>query len=833
MTDIAEAFVNLQFVENLQRQLELLSRRIGDFTVKVDGDTSKLRDAIRAFSASVGDITIKIDGDTTGLRRAVRDVETLLPNVKIKVELDDSSVAGVRAKAQILHRYLIALFNRIPIKFEISDLSGLMAQLALLQALIGSIGAGGGGGGGGGGPAGILGQSGNWQQLLGQLALFLGLIPAIIAGVSLLTAVIVDLIGSIISLTPALLLVFPAAFGFIGILGTLALGLDGVGKAFTDLASGNTKKFEADLKKLSPAAREFVLAVKSISPELKALQQTAQEAIFSGLAKPLLQVAREFLPEVKTGVQAFGGVINIAAKELLHVLTIPSFKSDFALSVQRVADALKPLAYNAGNVIGIFQRLTEIASGPLGRVTTALGQGIQDLAKDLSNLQNRSSLTAFLNIAIDRLGELWSIIKSVWQIFTGFLSAADQAQVSFKPLVDLFKDWADAINSPGGQNALRDMFKNAQDAFQKLEPFLAKLGEVAGKLIIFLVAMAPTFADALNNLTPLLDGFSQFLTFLTPFAGPIAGAVIAALIGFAVIFGVLGLAIAIPIVAIGALIAIVVGSFIAMVNGVIFVVQHWGDIMNWLGGVFGAIGKWIGEAAVNVGNAVAGAWNWAVNQTVTAWSNIVNFIKGVVTNVVNTVSGWQTSIRTIVANAWNAAYNAVASAVGRIIGFVLGIPNKIKAALGNLGGLLTGAGKSVIDGLYNGIAGGIDRVKGLLNSVTNAIPSWKGPMDVDMKLLTPSGIAVIDSLMRGIELQVPALRNQLAGITSTIPLNVGILSGAPGAGGTLNLAAPPSNDRDIIDLLKQLLAATKGVGPDVGKTIAGQGRSIVQSSRGA
>lgn len=821
MTSIAEAVIDLRFdTSTLNRQLHTWAASVRDLKVKVDGDTTPLRDAIRRAAASITDLKVKIDGDITKLQDAVRRAGVRLPTIRIKLEIDRLSYVEVLRSVEFLRREMTRLLNNIPITFQIRDLAGLIAQLTIIQGIIRSLGSGGGGGGPGGGgglpdPGSLI---AGWQGVVAQLGLFMGLIPAIIAAVSILAAVITSLVGSLVSLAPALLLALPAGYAFIGMTTVLTLGMQGLDKAFQDLAKGDMKKFDKDIKNLTPAARQFALAVKSIWPELKGLQQQAQESIFRGLSAPFLAAAHNIIPTLRLAIASLGNDLNFIAIRILHAFTYPEVKNDLRTIIGNIQTAMHPLGAEAGNLVFILTRLTAIASGPLGRVTEAIAQGIQHLADSLRDVHNNVELSAFINIAVDRLGELWSILTKIWDIFTGLLRSADQGQSSFKPVVDLFSDLAKWVNSPQGQNTLITMFKQAQDAFQKVEPFLASLVGLFGQLWLLFVAMAPTFADWLKSLSPVIDFLGQMIAMLTPFAGPIAIALITSIVILAVAFGVLAAAIALPIIAIGLIIALIVGIFTGVINAIIFVVQHWGEIMNWLGGVIGGVLAFMGKGIQQAGAFWASVWNTVKSVTSTVINAIVSFVTGLHAKIMSIINGIGSGLRNGLAAAWKTGQTAVVTGVTNVVNFVKSLPGKITSAVGNLGSILWNAGKSVIDGLYNGIKSQIGKVQSLLGSVTNSLPSWKGPMTLDLKILAPSGAAVMQGFMSGIESQLPALHNQLGSITT-------------GLAGTKISVGPSSNTR-IEALLKQLIDTTANVGPQVGKSLNGVGRTGIQAGRG-
>lgn len=74
----------------------------------------------------------------------------------------------------------------------------------------------------------------------------------------------------------------PAVFlGAQAAMGVFKLATVGVGDAMSALASGDAKKLEEALKKLSPAARTAFTALQGLAPQFKALQQAVQSSLFN------------------------------------------------------------------------------------------------------------------------------------------------------------------------------------------------------------------------------------------------------------------------------------------------------------------------------------------------------------------------------------------------------------------------------------------------------------------------------------------------------------------------------------------------------------------------
>jgi TP901 family phage tail tape measure protein len=93
---------------------------------------------------------------------------------------------------------------------------------------------------------------------------------------------------------------------------------------------------------------------------------------------------------------------------------------------------------------------------------------------------------------------------------------------------------------------------------------------------------------------------------------------------------------------------IIIGVIIAgVVFGVIMAIQHWGQIMTWLGGVCGAIGSFVGGVFSDLGSFlhglisdIGGAFSGLGTLLSNIWNGIVGIIKGAINDVIGIINGF-------------------------------------------------------------------------------------------------------------------------------------------------------------------------------------------------
>jgi phage-related protein len=68
---------------------------------------------------------------------------------------------------------------------------------------------------------------------------------------------------------------------------------------------------------------------------------------------------------------------------------------------------------------------------------------------------------------------------------------------------------------------------------------------------------------------------------------------------------------------------------IGIIAGIILLITHWGQVMSFLGGVFGAIGAWIGNVFSAIGTTAHNALNGIASFFVNKWNEVLGFVKSI------------------------------------------------------------------------------------------------------------------------------------------------------------------------------------------------------------
>ncbi len=230
--------------------------------------------------------------------------------------------------------------------------------------------------------------------------------------------------------------------------------------------------------------------------------------------------------------------------------------------------------------------------------------------------------------------------------FNGLLSTfkdnASQALQSFTgPLFTAAKDGLTKLGTLVSSKSFQDFAQNAGKQMSQvlgnigtilqtyIIPGFGKLIETGGKVVNFF----KTNATAMDALKATLLGVGTVIAIV----------LVNAFIAWAIAAGaaaIATLAATWPLLAIGALVAVVV-------FGIIQAVKHWADIMKWFQGVWSAVSGWVGGVFSGLGSfihgiisGIGGAFSGLGTLIRNIWDGIVGTIKGAINLIIGAINGF-------------------------------------------------------------------------------------------------------------------------------------------------------------------------------------------------
>lgn len=319
---------------------------------------------------------------------------------------------------------------------------------------------------------------------------------------------------------------------------TLTVGLQGLGDAFKAL--DDPEKLKEELKDLAPAAAEFVLAVRDLSPEFKALRQSVQQQLLSGVARDFTTLSRTYIPELRSGLGGVAREINLGgdalvrfAKEKQTIADTRDLFRNTAAGAHLLADAARP-ALEALRDIGT------VGSDFLPELSGQVDKAAHSFAAFIADARESGQLQEWFTQAKDAVAEfgegLGNIVSAVSGVFNAASGSGASFLDSFVHITDTIDGW---VHSFEGQRTLFAFFDSARQAIDAVLPVLSVLAQVFGQQVAPILAMIATavgpafvvlvqaIGDALEVARPgieaLADGFAAFLEGIAPALPAIGG----------------------------------------------------------------------------------------------------------------------------------------------------------------------------------------------------------------------------------------------------------------------------------------------------------------------
>ncbi|MEU9057833.1 hypothetical protein AB0D13_02770 [Streptomyces sp. NPDC048430] len=522
----------------------------------------------------------------------------------------------------------------------------------------------------------------------------------------------------------------------------------------------------------------------AILPQVGAIIGQALSAVAGALAQPeLFSGVLDLFNGLQLAVMALAPAMAPLGQALGAVLTIVG-----ALAAQLgplVAAALTPLA-NAftalapsilpiidllgGALTSAFTMLSPVIMQLVPIVQDALGMAFQALSIILPVIAQLFGqiLAAVLPIISALLSGLAPILPVVAEFLSGIVQAA-------MPLVAVLLQILSAVLLPlipVVQEIAATMLPLLKDAFDRLVQALMPFLEAIKAVIDFLM---PILAPAIQFIAEMLIG-----TFVAAING-----VALVLEGFVEIFkGVWKMITGVFEVFAG----LFTGDWDRLWNGV---KDIWNGLWTFLKGlwdtILGACITWLSVGVLGaakkglklIGDGFKAGWKAVQQFGKDAWNSISSGFTSFFSSLGSKALSGLQSIKNFFTSGWSNVvsttrekFSSMVSTVGEWLGKAVAkvkeLPGKAKDALSNLGSTLKNAGIQLIKGFITGITGMFGDVKDTLGNLTDKLTSWKGPESLDRVLLVGAGELVINGFIKGLESRYDAVKKSLRGLTNDV-----------------------------------------------------------------
>ncbi|MFG2056462.1 hypothetical protein ACGFI9_20810 [Micromonospora sp. NPDC048930] len=373
----------------------------------------------------------------------------------------------------------------------------------------------------------------------GGLNLLIGATLALAAAVP--TAVTAAVTG-LLALAPAVLLVGGAAgslttlaFGGAAALGVFALATRGLGDAFKEM-SEKGKLSKETLKKLSPEAAKFVRVVGKLKKPFGELAKYVQGRLFAGLAKPVKDLAKTWLPALRPMLGDLAGRFSRLAQGIAKALGKPDFIANIRAAVAGFGGFVDRIGKGLQPFLGALGKLAKASVPFLAELGDGLGGALEKFSAWIARAEKSGALTQFMKDAAQTLRDIWDIgglvVGIVGELIDTFFPSSKRASGTFldgvKSGLQEVKDW---LADPKNKKAIQDFMKGVGDFVKK----------VVTEWVPAVISFGVTVADWVDKVKEWGDKLTTFGTAVSAFCSGVAAALFALASPIAYVTGAFGL----------------------------------------------------------------------------------------------------------------------------------------------------------------------------------------------------------------------------------------------------------------------------------------------------
>lgn len=481
--------------------------------------------------------------------------------------------------------------------------------------------------------------------------------------------------------------VVPAAGVAVGIaMKTAALGMQGFGDAMDNMA--DPEAFAESIKPLAPAAREAAVAVRGLVPAWKAVQQSVQEELFTGVGKTISMLGEIYLPILSNGLTDVARAFDNAHIGLRIFGLEAQTRADMASIFDNTATAVGNVGAATGSLLRIFRDLVVVGSDFLPNLTAGFEGSAKRAAEFVAAARESGRLHEWISTGLTTVWQLGQVFENVGAIIGAFFDAFDSAGAgSLAMLMDLTGQLRLFFESAEGQAGLRALATTLSTvagvvtdvlmvALRELVPIIVELAPGFTELAVML---GGTMITALQAVGPLMQALAGFLADNVTWLGPLALGLYAAAKALGI------LAVAIRVINIALMMNPWVLIIAAVIAVVAVIVTYWDEIVAFLTQVWTKIQA----VAKTVWNAITGA--------------IADAIDGIKSAI-----AWLRSLPGMVGDWLSGLARAAGDRLAELLGWFSRLPGQILDALITLPGLLfqafvdvhVWALRAVVDGLH-------------------------------------------------------------------------------------------------------------------------------------
>ncbi|WP_304654299.1 transglycosylase family protein [Mycobacterium sp. PSTR-4-N] len=293
--------------------------------------------------------------------------------------------------------------------------------------------------------------------------------------------------------------------------------------AASDKQSAAQKAAAQAMDNLSPSAQKFVQQLVDMQPLWDRLRNSAQEPLFEGKAEEFEKFANDLAPHFETGMTRISAAWNDNITALFTSIgstrgtgLIDRILGNTGEAQERLSKAIDPLVRGIGT-------LAAAGTDSLPRLADALGNVATRFANFIEAADKDGRLDKWINEGLDGMTSLGNSVLNIGQSFGAITQAAGGGGSFLQWLEDITARMKTFLESPEGQDQMREFFREGLEQLRHWGELLAKLpgafkslADGAQPYVSSLIDLFKTLSDLVGDHPDLVKGvLTAYLTWKT------------------------------------------------------------------------------------------------------------------------------------------------------------------------------------------------------------------------------------------------------------------------------------------------------------------------------
>lgn len=423
---------------------------------------------------------------------------------------------------------------------------------------------------------------------------------AAVSGIQIVGAVVAGTLNALKQLSGIFLTLPGILLGAAAVFGVVKLGFQGIGDALKAIGSGDTKAIDEALKKLSPNARDAMVAANGLGDAWRKMQSSVQDAVFTGVGDQLRELGGPILSTMNQGLTGVGQGVNLLVREMLNFAGSKKTLADLSHIFSSTQVVVQNLALSIRPLLNAFMSIGVVGLDAISQYSSGLRGASRRFDEFILKARETGQLRKWIDDAVQGFKDLGHIVSNIGaivkDIFSKFSVSGQGALATVAAMTDKWRAFLTGAGT-GSQvidqvvqslkNIHADYIDVLKYAFDKLWPSIQAV----------LPHIETLVSQVSKNLKPVIDVVAfAFAALASILDGPLGGA----LLHFIATCVTARLAASVFSSVVGAIIPIIAG-----ISTVFTAVQKAGQFMSAMfgriPGLFTAAGTSIARAGVQLG----------------------------------------------------------------------------------------------------------------------------------------------------------------------------------------------------------------------------------------